>query len=215
MYKVIVFDMDGVLVKESSSWQILHSYFNVNAIPNFRAYLEGRITYKEFMFLDTLLWIKKRKVSKREIVNVLLKATIDKQAKDAIDELKKLGLKTAIITSGISILAKYVAEILEIDYYLANELLFNEKEQLIPGGVVKVPLLDKEKILAMWVKNKGLKMSEVIYVGDSVFDVPVFKKVGFSIAWTCNPSLGKNASTYLCCDGLKCLVDYIRRLFSL
>ena len=212
-YRLIVFDMDGVLIKEDSSWQVLHSYFHVNAMNNFRAYLEGKITYKEFMFLDTLLWLKKKEknISKYEVAKALLKTSLTSDAKKAIAELKKLGLKTAIITSGIDILAEHVARTLNVDYFLANSLIFDEKGHLKAGGKPKVPLLDKDKVLSIWAKKNGFNLNEIIYVGDSVFDVPVFKRVGLSIAWTCNQSLGKNATIYLCCDELKCLVEIIEK----
>lgn len=212
-YKLIVFDMDGVLIKEDSSWQVLHSHFNVNAISNFRAYLEGKITYREFMLLDTLLWLKKKEknISKPEIAKVLFRTSLTNDAKEAIAELKKLGLKTAIITSGIDILAEHVAQILNIDYFLANSLAFDENGYLKAGGKPKVPLLDKDKVLSIWAKKNDFNLSEIIYVGDSVFDIPVFKRVGLSIAWTCNQSLGKNATVYLCCNELKCLVKVVEK----
>lgn len=210
-YKMIVFDMDGVLVKESSSWQILHKYFGVDATSNFLAYLEGKINYEEFMYKDTLLWVKARgrPIHRSEIENILLNAKISEKADYAIRKLKNYGLKTMILTSGISILASYVARILNIDYYFANELVFNDQGYLIPGGIANVPLLDKDKILKIIVKRMGYSLDEIVYVGDSIFDIPVFMIVKASIAYTCDLNIARRASENVYCGDLENLVSLI------
>ena len=50
--KIIVFDMDGVLVNIKSSWTIIHNEFNVDERETFRRYLRGEFDYLEFMRKD-------------------------------------------------------------------------------------------------------------------------------------------------------------------
>ena len=38
--KMVVFDMDGVLVDIDSSWQLIHKAFNADNEENFQRYLE-------------------------------------------------------------------------------------------------------------------------------------------------------------------------------
>ena len=63
-FKVIVFDMDGTLVKETSCWETLHRYFQSNpklVKRNMEDYLAGRISYCEWMRRDLLLWKRHNK----------------------------------------------------------------------------------------------------------------------------------------------------------
>ncbi len=81
----------------------------------------------------------------------------------AIVSLKKLGIKTAIITGRKSIIVEHRAKELGIDF--------------VYQGVKKK--IDKlEEIL----KQENIRFSETAYIGDDVNDVPVLKKVGFSFS---------------------------------
>ena len=211
--KLVVFDMDGVLVKSRSSWEKLHRHFNVCARENFIKYLNGEITYQEFMLLDTLLWFQKRKaIHREEIEQVLLNEEFVEGAYDTINYIRKRNIKTMILTSGIDILANYVSKKLRIDYVFANSLVFDEEGYLIPGGIAKVPLLDKDKVLKMWASNKNIKLQEIVYVGDSVYDVFVFLSGVNSIAFTCNPNIAKWANAYFCSERLDVINEYISKV---
>ena len=211
--KLAVFDMDGVLVKSSSSWEKLHKHFGVCARENFIKYLNGEITYQEFMLLDTLLWFQTReKIHRKEIEQVLLNEEIIEGAYETIKYIREHNIQTMILTSGIDILAHYVSEKLGIDYVLANSLVFDSKGYLIPGGIANVPLLDKDKVLRAWALRKNIDLHEIIYVGDSVYDIFVFLSGVRSIAFTCNPDIAKWANTYFCTKRLDVVGEYIVKL---
>ncbi len=81
----------------------------------------------------------------------------------AIFSLKKLGIKTAIITGRKSIIVKHRSTELGIDF--------------VYQGIKKK--IDKlEEIL----KEENIKFGETAYIGDDVNDVPILKKVAFSFA---------------------------------
>jgi len=189
--KLVAFDLDGVLVESDSSWQALHDAFGVNNEENLQKYLRGEIDYKEFMRSDIRLW---GNASREEIKTILDQVRLMKGAKETIDELKKAGYKTAIISSGISLLADRIKNQLGIDYSYANKLLFDGKGRLTGEAEESVTLSNKDSILKRLAAVEGIKPSECAVVGDSRFDVPMFKDAGFSIAFNPKDQLVREAA---------------------
>jgi len=189
--KLVAFDLDGVLVESDSSWQALHDAFGVNNEENLQKYLRGEIDYKEFMRSDIRLW---GNASREEIKTILDQVRLMKGAKETIDELKKAGYKTAIISSGISLLADRIKNQLGIDYSYANKLLFDGKGRLTGEAEESVTLSNKDSILKRLAAVEGIKPSECAVVGDSKFDVPMFKDAGFSIAFNPKDQLVREAA---------------------
>jgi phosphoserine phosphatase len=73
-FKVVVFDLDGVLVEEPSAWWTLHHAFSTYEASkeNLNAYNRGIIDYPEFMRRDISLWGSR---NIEEIGAILLKGT--------------------------------------------------------------------------------------------------------------------------------------------
>ena len=178
--KIIVFDMDGVLVNITSSWTIIHKEFNVDERETFRRYLRGEFDYLEFMRKDIEFW---GIVHKSKIQEILGQVPLMSGAKQTFDQLQKNGYKTAIISSGINILAEDLKAKLDIDYIFANELLIDEKGFLTGEGNPIVPLWEKGKVLYQLLTNLGIEPNNCAVVGDSIFDIPLFDLAGFSIAF--------------------------------
>jgi len=189
--QLVAFDLDGVLVESDSSWQALHDAFGVNNEENLQKYLRGEIDYEEFMRSDIRLW---GDASREEIKTILDQVRLMKGAKETIDELKKAGYKTAIISSGISLLADRIKNQLGIDYSYANKLLFDGKGRLTGEAEESVTLSNKDSILKRLAAVEGIKPSECAVVGDSRFDVPMFKDAGFSIAFNPKDQLVREAA---------------------
>jgi phosphoserine phosphatase len=189
--KIIVFDMDGVLVDIESSWQYVHKAFNVNNQDNLRRYLEGKITYSEFMKRDIFLW---GPIHISKIKQVLDQVPLMKGAKSTISKLRKLGYTTCIISGGISILAQRVQKELGIDYTFANRLITDEKGMLVGEGEEIVNLLNKISVLRKFASDQGTTPRSCAIVGDSVFDIKLFEEAGLSIAFNASNEKVKQAA---------------------
>ena len=177
---MIVFDMDGVLVDIESSWEFVHKAFKVDGNENLEKYLQGAFDYREFMRRDIGLW---GRVHLNQIRSILSRAPIMSGAKETLHELKKVNFKTAIISSGLSILAKKLQKELEIDYVFANDLQTNRRGMLTGEGKEVVDLWNKVAVLHSLVKRLGITTKQCAVIGDSIYDIPLFKTAGFSIAF--------------------------------
>lgn len=189
--KLVVFDLDGVLVDIDSSWQLIHRAFGADNEQNFQRYLQGAMGYKEFMRSDISLW---RKVHIKQIEKIFNEVPIMKTAPAVLKELKRSGYVTAIISSGISILAERVKKKLNIDYCYSNRLLVDEQGWLTGEGQGTVELLSKNKILRRLMKKVGVGKKQCFVIGDSQFDLPLFKEAGFSIAFNIKDEVIKLAA---------------------
>ena len=78
-----------------------------------------------------------------------------------IKQIQKQGYKTAIITGSQSEDVRTRMEGLKIDYFYENKL-------------DKMPAFEELK------KESGLGDSEIAYIGDDVFDIPLLQQVAFS-----------------------------------
>lgn len=182
--KLFVFDCDGVLTYEKSSWGILHEHFGSRDNSYFAdLYARGLISYLDWMKIDVALMIHSygKPITRGEVEKALSNMRTRQNARTVIDEIKTKGHIPAVVSSGVDIAVRKVCRELGVNVCLYNELLFHNDE-LIPGGVVNVPLKEKKRIIEKLASELGVSLENTIYIGDSEWDIEVFKTVPVSIA---------------------------------
>jgi phosphoserine phosphatase len=184
--KLAAFDLDGTVLEHNSSWVAIHRHFGTEHLgaASLRLYTEGKIDYREFMRRDISSWPKG--VTRDEIGEVLSEYKIRREAPGVFDELRARGIRTALVTSGIDILAKDVARDLEIDHWVANGLRFDKRGKLLPSGVGRVDPTRKDLAYQGLLRRIGIAAKNTIAVGDTVYDLAFLKSagLGFMLAHT-------------------------------
>jgi phosphoserine phosphatase len=191
LFKMVIFDLDGVLVEIDSSWQQIHRVLGTDNDIDFQRHIQNEITYEEFMRSDIRLW---GHVDVDTIKRILNSVPIRDAAPSTISALRNVGYRTAIISSGIAILANRVKNVLNIDYSYANQLKVDNRGWLTGEGIAVVTLLHKDTVLKTLVEKEGLNTEDCVVIGDSQFDIPLFREAGFSIAFNAKDELVKDAA---------------------
>jgi len=184
MAALVVFDMDGVLADAESSWVYVHRRFGVNNDHSLHAYLKGEIDDLEFIRRDVHLWMdKKPDVTAADIARVLDDVPIMPGAEETVTRLRDSGLKTAIVSAGIDLLGRRIADTLGIDMCFANGLATAADGRLTGNGVLRVKLMDKGDAVLEAARVAGAEKSEVVSIGNSRYDISMFERSGRSIAF--------------------------------
>ncbi len=91
-----------------------------------------------------------------------------------------------MVTSGIDILAKEVAQHLGIDHWVANGLKFDGRGKLLPAGVGRVDPTRKDVAYGRLLSKIGIHPKETLAVGDTIYDLAFLKSagLGFMLAHT-------------------------------
>jgi len=180
------FDLDGTVLEHNSSWVAIHRHFGTEhkGAASLRLYTEGKIDYREFMRRDIASW--PNGVTRSEVVRILSGYKLRREAPKVFDELKARGIETALVTSGIDILAKEVAERLGIDYWLANGLRFDVNGRLLPKGVGRVDPTRKDVAYSRLLSKLRIPSKSTIAIGDTIYDLAFLKSagLGFMLAHT-------------------------------
>jgi phosphoserine phosphatase len=198
--------MDGVLVDIKSSWAFVHKAFNINERETFTRYLRGEFDYLEFMRKDIGFWGKIHVNQIRKILNLV---PFMPGTKYTIDLLHKNGYSTAIISSGLSLLAEKLQEKLGIDHVFANEILEDKNGMLTGEGNPVVPLWEKGKVMQHLLASLEINPDNCAVVGDSIFDIQLFDIAGFSIAFNSKDKRVRNsADVYVESNDLRDILPY-------
>jgi len=179
--KLVVFDVDGTLVKVNSSWQHLHEVLGTwdQGKRYAEQFFRGAITYEEWARLDASLW---RGLPLERIKEIIREMQYVDGAKDVLATLRRSGLKVVLLSAGLSLVTERIERDVGVDYSLANELIF--KDGFLTGEVkVKVPFDAKISVLRRLLRSFGVSMAECAAVGDDETLIPLFKKVGLGIAF--------------------------------
>ncbi|HOI18362.1 MAG TPA: HAD family phosphatase [Candidatus Woesearchaeota archaeon] len=181
-FKLIAFDMDGVLFKDVKFWIELHKRFGT--------YEEGVILTKRLLHTDydslirevvQRLWIGKDANAYYELIDSL---EYINGAKETIRILHDNGIKTAIITASSIDAAKRIQKENHIDFVWGNELIVRDGKisgeyiSRIGVGREKKAIALKEICNALLIDTK-----EAVFVGDSEGDIEAFGEVGLAIAF--------------------------------
>ncbi|MBN2604163.1 MAG: HAD-IB family phosphatase [Candidatus Thermoplasmatota archaeon] len=182
--KLVIFDMDGVIADTISSWKYIHNYFGCSNEKSVSQYLQGKITDEEFIKKDVSLWKENgRPIRKQKLTEILSRVSVMKGAKECVDFLKKYGVKTAIVSAGLDILAERLGKDLKIDYIFANGIKTDGNDFLTGEGIVRVRLMYKDKKIKELSEDLGIAFKNIAAVGNSCFDIPMMEICGFGIAF--------------------------------
>ena len=196
-YKLVVFDLDGTLTSERSIWEYIHVKLGKwygNAEEYQRQFLQGKISYRRFCELDAHVW---KGMSIDQLRDIVRGVPFNPGADELTSLLRQLGLRLALISSGLSLLSEWVQETYGFDYGVSNQLLH---EDGILTGEVEIKVHYDRK--AEWVRTImdifQVRRDEIIAIGDSTGDMEMFEMAGFSISFnSSSPKLDKIADVVI------------------
>lgn len=145
------------------------------------SFLRGEITYMEFSRLDAAEW---RGISRSRILKTLDEIEYVPCARELLAALKRAGAVTALISSGLLLLAERVGRELGLDYVYANELV--SAGDLMTGDVrinvsIDDPSLTKGAILESLATRLDIPRERVAAIGDNWGDADLFRAAGIAI----------------------------------
>ena len=182
--ELVIFDMDGVLTNIISSWKYIHDFFNTSNERSVNDYLKGKIDDMEFIRRDASLWKENGKpITKKRLFDILSDVPLMKGAKECMSDLKNNGIKTAIVSAGLDILAEKVADKLGIDYVLANGLETDKNGRLNGIGILAVRLMYKDLAVKSLAEKQKIPLERIASIGNSCYDIPMFEITGLGIAF--------------------------------
>ncbi len=189
-YRLICFDVDGTLVDNLEySWQLFHDYFKTDPKKREEAktkFFNKEITYREWAEHDINMWIEKG-AKKEDFLKAMERSEIElmKGTLETISELKKAGLKVAIISGSINIILEYLLPDYEklFDDIFFSKLHFDKEGNIIKVEATEYDMDGKALALKKIAEKEGISLSECAFVGDHHNDVKIAEEAGLSIAF--------------------------------
>lgn len=181
---LVAFDMDGVLVDTESTWTWIHRHFGVSNERGLAQFIRGEIDDHEFMRRDIALWLEKRPDLDIEYIeSVLGKVPEMRGIERTVRTLRERGTRIVIISGGLDIVARRLADKYGFDGFVANGLEIDGKGRLTGRGILRVQLMNKREALNRFLEKWKIPPARAAAVGNSFVDASMFEGCGHSIAF--------------------------------
>ena len=106
----VVFDCDGVLASNGSSWQSIHENFGTENKEMFTRFVNRKIDDDEFMADDVSKWMQKKgRIHKDDIARCYSGVKLMDGAREVVSRLQERGALVAIVSSGVDVFVGMVA----------------------------------------------------------------------------------------------------------
>lgn len=191
MIRAVVFDCDGVLSDNGSSWEMIHKKFGTGQNDGGRhqkileMFLDGEVSEEDFVAHDIQLWRGvKPDIHRDDIMRCYSGVGLIKGARKVVEELKKRGIYVAIVSSGVDVFVGTIANMLKVDDWAANGFEWDDEGWLLGGLPTRVSTHDKGMMVDKLARINGFSASEIVSVGDSGTDLSMMIKgshfIGFN-----------------------------------
>ncbi|MCL2148163.1 MAG: HAD-IB family phosphatase [Methanomassiliicoccaceae archaeon] len=210
-YDLVCFDMDGVLTSIRSSWHWINLCLGVDNSRTLQAYVDGEIDQLEFMRRDIAQWkAVVPGIGIPDIVRILQGLPLTGGIQETVACLKSHGTKCVIISGGIDLAARMIADEFGFDDYVADEICSHPDGSLTGEGRMNVDLDDKGINVRHFIGKYGATKERTASIGNSFIDIPMFENTGTSIAF--NPTdehTGRAADFTVTSDNLADILDIL------
>lgn len=174
--------MDGVLTTNRSSWRIIHETLGTDNRNNYGFYLNGKISYREFMLRDINDWLKaKPDITEEFILSIVRKIELRDGLIYFMNRLKHFGFRTAIVSGGLYMLAQLINEQISFDEIMANQLLFDKSGRLLRDGNIMVVPTEKGRNVRALQNKYSIPRERTVAIGDTKNDFSMFTESYYSI----------------------------------
>jgi phosphoserine phosphatase len=205
--RMVAFDMDSTLIQTEVIDELAAAAgagAEVAAITD--AAMRGELDYRESLE-QRLQHLAGLPVS--ALAETAERLPVTQGAERLIRTLRGLGYKTAILSGGFSYFGEFLGRKLGIDYVHANVL--EEQDGKLTGRVVG-PIVDgprKAELLRMIAEEEGIRLEQVIAVGDGANDLPMLEAAGLGIAFRAKPKVEASAEQSVSTLGLDAILYLI------
>jgi len=176
--KLVVFDMDGVLLKNRNSWDVIinkaikNNYYNDydRMEYTFNYIYENNVPENYYKYLN--------EYNIKKYLNI---NDLSENVNGTINYLKSKKIKTAIVSAGSHCFAEYLSDLFGMDYFIGN--MVNTGKKIFVKNVD--PLYKDENIKSIQ-KKFNVRKDETISIGDSFYDLSMKRASKYFVAF--NPS---------------------------
>lgn len=189
-YKLVCFDVDGTLIDNVKfSWQVFHDYFKTDRGRREKArndFFNGGISYLQWAEHDIGMW-RERGAKKDEFLEALNGLKLMDGALETLHELKKHGLRLAIISGSLNILLeKFIPDYNELfDDIFLSKIFFDEMGNIVNVQATEFDMEKKAEALRQIAERENLDLKECVFVGDYLNDLKIIQEAGLGIAFNC------------------------------
>ncbi|KAI1823751.1 phosphoserine phosphatase [Xylaria intraflava] len=203
--RLVVFDMDSTLITQEVIDLLAATVTDppdlaAKVAEITRRAMEGELKF-DAAFRDRVKLLKNIPATVFDQLMPILEVT--NGVPQLLRALKKLGVKTAVLSGGFLPLTAWLAKKLGIDYAHANEVVIDDAGRLT--GEVLGRIVGKERkqeLLLEIAKKEGVALEQVVAVGDGANDLLMLGTAGLGVAWNAKPVVQMEASARLNGDSL-------------
>ncbi len=198
--RMVVFDMDSTLIRQEVIDELAKEAGvgpQVSAITE-RA-MRGEMDFNESLQQRVALL---EGLPEAALQKVMQRIQLNEGAERLFRTLKRLGLKTAILSGGFTYFGERLQQHLGIDYVHANQLEIIEGKLTgrVLGEIVNGEA--KARLLRELAEREHLVPEQVIAVGDGANDLPMLRAAGLGVAFHAKPIVRESADQALSTLGL-------------
>lgn len=178
--RAVFLDLDGTLKLCRDPYHLIHQRLGRGEQTQklTAMYRLGQIDSDEWIRHDVALW---RGLHRNFLTDLVRQIPYTPGAKEAIEELRRRGVLTALVSTGLQIHADLVKADLQLDYAIANEVVFDG--DIATGEVIiHVHEADKASIVRNLMERENISKGECLAVGDGESDIGMFAMCRIGVA---------------------------------
>ena len=212
--QLIAFDVDGTLISGTDGkvvWQFLNARFGADGEVNarrFKAYLNGEITYPQWVDLDVGQWVEAGATRSEIAAEIRANLFLVPGARETVEALRQRGYRLAVISGTIDLTLELLFPGHPFEAVFTNRIWFNDDETIARWEATPYDMEGKAQGLQDLAGKLGISLSQTAYVGDNINDIQVMRAASLSVAFEPKHPSVAAAADRVVTDDLRGLLKY-------